>query len=108
MCLLANGLVPAAVPPDSYLIPAAAPPDSYLITAAVPPDSYLIPAAAPPDSYLMPLKSNRPIRPKGSEDLRTTNTVDRSARKNTRCYAVETTTTVIFSNSETAFSKGQF
>ena len=55
----------------------------------------LIPAAVPPDNYLIPLTNKRQIRPKRSEDFRTTNTVDRSV-KNIRCYVVETTKTVIF------------
>ena len=59
----------------------------------------LSPAAVPPDNYLTPLGNKWQIRPKKSKDFRTTNIADWSARKNTHCYAVETTETVIFRNS---------
>ena len=47
--------------------------------------SGLIPAAVPNDSCLMPLKNKRQTRPNRSEYFRTTDIVDRSARKNSRC-----------------------
>ena len=50
----------------------------------------VIPAAIPSDNFLVPLQNKRQIRPKKSDECKTTNVVDSSARRNTLCFAVDT------------------
>ena len=54
-----------------------------------------------PTIFWVPLKNQRQIRPKKSEDYKTTNIVDRPARRNSRCLAVDTTQTAVLGNSFT-------